>query len=72
MPKRGVPHSVSVCACVCVCVCECGPERDAKKQYSLITEQMDNTSAFDLFVFRKREQQSCGKTNEVKRSRVFH
>lgn len=47
-------------------VCVWGPESDAKKQYSLITEQMDNTGMFDLFVFRKWEQQSCGKTNEVK------
>lgn len=37
------------------CECVCGPESDAKKQYSLITEQMDNMSAFDLFVFRKWE-----------------
>lgn len=36
-----------------VCVCVCVPARDAKKQYSLITEQMDNATVFDLFVFRK-------------------
>lgn len=54
------------------CDCVCGPESNAKKQYSLITEEMDNMSAFDLFVFRKWKQQSCGKTNEVKWNRVFH
>lgn len=50
----------------------CGPESDANnKQYGLITEQMENTSTFGLYVFRRWEQ-SCGKTNEVKWKRVFY
>lgn len=39
------------CHPVRVCVCVCGSESDARKRYSLITEQMGNMSAFDLFVF---------------------